>query len=106
METSKLYMSKFFEKHLCKHIIGIGHRVGCIKIPSNAKDVEFAISRLKGRPAKAKKALDIQTQSTTEYEAEEEIIEPRHSKQRRIEILRCFIANRIQLIKHFAIEAF
>ena len=42
---------------ICKHILGVGSRLGYCKIPNEAKNIPIGQKRKRGRPAKAKKAL-------------------------------------------------
>ncbi len=50
----------FFEKFMCKHIIGMAVRLNYYKLPTVAKGVKVGEKRRRGRPLKAKTALLIQ----------------------------------------------
>ena len=52
--------SKGLELVLCNHVLGLGIRLGRLKVPAAAKDVPIGQKRNHGLPAKAKKALIIQ----------------------------------------------
>ena len=45
------------KQHLCKHILGLGIRLGFLETPLAAKDIPIGQKRKRGRPAKAKQAL-------------------------------------------------
>lgn len=50
----------FQKEFMCKHVIGIAVRMGDVTVPEEAKKIEIAGKRKRGRPAKAKKAYIIQ----------------------------------------------
>lgn len=52
--------SQFFKKYLCEHIIGIAIRLKLVAVPTEAKNVPIGQKRKRGRPAKAKPALNMQ----------------------------------------------
>ncbi|CAF2053487.1 unnamed protein product [Rotaria magnacalcarata] len=50
----------FFEKFMCKHVVGMAIRLNHCKPPPAAKNVKIGEKRRRGSPPKAKKALLIQ----------------------------------------------
>lgn len=49
-----------FKKYLCEHIVGIALRLNVVAAPAEAKSIPLGQKRKRGRPAKAKKALEHQ----------------------------------------------
>lgn len=52
--------SNGFKKYLCEHMVGIALRLKVISAPAEAKTIPLGQKRKRGRPAKAKKALNRQ----------------------------------------------
>jgi hypothetical protein len=50
----------FFKKFMCKYVLGMAIRTNYCRPPPAAKDVKIGEKRIRGRPAKSKKALPIQ----------------------------------------------
>ena len=59
----------FFKERMCKHVIGCAARNKLVKIPNEAKDNAMERKRGRGRPAKARKALEFQPPDQPEARA-------------------------------------
>ena len=59
-KNAKCSCPAYFKNYICKHIIGLAARLKFIVIPNEAKTVPIGEKRKRGRPARAKKALETQ----------------------------------------------
>lgn len=50
--------SKYFKEYVCEHLIGIALRLKLVSAPIEAKNIPIGQKRKRGRPAKAKSALE------------------------------------------------
>lgn len=58
--TGECDCGAFFKEYICEHVIGIALRLKCITAPVEAKTIPIGQKRKRGRPAKARPALERQ----------------------------------------------
>ena len=60
MQTASCSCPSFFKVHICKHLVGFSANMKLVKIPIEVKQVFIGQKPRRGRPCKAKKALEKQ----------------------------------------------